>query len=72
MRGRPEESNIDPNFLEGLQRYHEDWLYYKNSSFPVPAPVLVVNAGLPKERELQTENGTFYLFCFSGVKKLSI
>ena len=48
-RGRSEETNIDPNFLEGLQRYHEDWLYYKNSTFPIPAPVLVVNAGLPTE-----------------------
>ena len=37
---------MDPSFLEGLQRYHDDWLFYKNSSFPVPAPILILNAGL--------------------------
>jgi len=46
-RGRSEETDIDPEFLEGVQRYHEDWLYHRNSSFPVPAPVLVLDAGLP-------------------------
>lgn len=46
-RGRSEEANIDIKFLEGLQRYHEDWLFYGNSSFPQPSKVLVVNASLP-------------------------
>ena len=24
-------------------KLHDDWLYYKNSSYPVPAPVLVID-----------------------------
>ena len=48
-RGRAEEADIDPEFLEGLQRYHDDWLYYQNSTFPLPAPVLVLDAGLSVE-----------------------
>ena len=48
-RGRPEEANMDPAFLEGLQQCHEDWLFYGNSTFPKPARVLVVNASLPTE-----------------------
>ena len=48
-RGRPEEAHIDPAFLEGLQRCHEDWLYYRNSSYSPPSPVLVLDATLSVE-----------------------
>ena len=33
---------MDVSFLEGLQRFHEDWLFYGNSSYPQPAPILVI------------------------------
>jgi len=48
-RGRPEEQNIDMNFVDGINRLHEDWLLYQNSSFPVPAPVVVMNGTLGME-----------------------
>ena len=32
-----------------MMQKHEDWLFYKNSSFPLPAPVLVVNGTLTKD-----------------------
>jgi len=48
-RGRPEEQNIDLGFVNALNRLHEDWLLYQNSSFPVPAPVLVMNGTLSLE-----------------------
>ena len=35
-RNRAEESNLDVGFLRSLQQRHEDWLFYKNSSFPLP------------------------------------
>ena len=28
-RGRSEEAHIEPGFLEGLQEYHENWLFYQ-------------------------------------------
>jgi len=44
-RDREEEANMDPAFLEGLQRCHEDWLYYGNSTFVPPSPkVIVINS----------------------------
>jgi len=52
-RGRAEEANMDFSFLEGLQRFHEDWLYFRNSSYPVPAPVLILNASLPHDEYVQ-------------------
>ena len=36
-------------WLSLLCRLHEDWLLYQNSSFPVPAPVLVMNGSLSLE-----------------------
>jgi len=48
-RGRPEEQNIDMNFVDGINRLHEDWLLYQNSSFPVPAPVVIMNGTLGME-----------------------
>merc|ERR1712029_1125426 len=48
-RGRPEEQNIDMNYVDAINRLHEDWLLYQNSSFPVPAPVLVMNGTLSLE-----------------------
>jgi len=48
-RGRPEERNIDMHFVDAINRLHEDWLLYRNSSFPVPAPVFVMNATLGME-----------------------
>jgi len=46
MRGRKEEANIDMGFVDGINRLHEDWLLYQNSTFPVPAPVMVLNGTL--------------------------
>jgi len=49
-RGREEEANMDPVFLEGLQRCHEDWLYYGNSTFVPPSPkVIVINSEVSVE-----------------------
>jgi len=48
-RGRIEEQNMDMAFVDGVNRLHEDWLLYQNSSFPVPAPVLVMNGSLSLE-----------------------
>ena len=36
-RGRPEEAHMPVDFLRDIQRRHDDWLVYKNSTFPVPA-----------------------------------
>lgn len=36
-RGRKEEAHITMEFLEGLQRLHEDWLVHRNTSFPIPS-----------------------------------
>lgn len=52
-RGRPEEAHMDPLFLVGLQRRHDDWLFYKNSTFAVPAPVVVLDGNLPKQEYLR-------------------
>jgi len=48
-RGREEEQNIDLNFVDGINKLHEDWLLHRNSSFPVPAPVVVMNGTLSLE-----------------------
>ena len=40
-------------YAAGLQRFHEDWLYFRNSSYPVPAPVLILNASLPHDEYVQ-------------------
>merc|ERR1712142_960469 len=45
-RGREEEEHIDVDFVNGINQMHEDWLIHGNSSFPVPAPVLVMNGSL--------------------------
>jgi len=45
-RGRIEERNMDLGFVDAINRLHEDWLLHQNSSFPVPAPVLVMNGTL--------------------------
>jgi len=41
-RGREEEANLDPAFLQRLQRCHEDWLYYGNSTFGPPSSQVIV------------------------------
>jgi len=41
-RGREEEANLDPAFLQRLQRCHEDWLYYGNSTFGPPSSKVIV------------------------------
>ena len=46
-RGRKEEANLDVAFLHSIQRRHDDWLIHRNSSFPVVAPVVVLNGNLP-------------------------
>jgi len=48
-RGREEEAHIDVDFVSGINKMHEDWLIHGNSSFPVPAPVLVMNGTLSLE-----------------------
>lgn len=48
-RARSEEANIDPKFLQQMMQKHEDWLFHKNSSYPLPAPVLVVDGTLTKQ-----------------------
>ena len=37
-RGRPEESTISLEFLEGLNRLHEDWLIHRNTTTDAPIP----------------------------------
>ena len=36
-RGRPEERTITLEFLQGLNRLHEDWLIHRNTTAKVPA-----------------------------------
>ena len=48
-RGRPEEKNMDPSYVSGVDNLYKDWLLFKNSTFPVPAPVLVMDASSSKE-----------------------
>ena len=36
-RGRPEEASISLEFLQGLNRLHEDWLIHGNSTARVPS-----------------------------------
>ena len=36
-RGRPEEAHMGIEFLESLNRLHEDWLVHRNTSFPLPS-----------------------------------
>jgi len=48
-RGRIEEKNIDMSFVDGINRLHEDWLVHQNTSFSVPAPVMVINGTLELE-----------------------
>merc|ERR1712061_984102 len=52
-RARSEEANVDPAWLRQMKQKHEEWLYYKNSSYPLPAKVLVVDGTLSKEGFLQ-------------------
>lgn len=49
MRARSEEANIDPKFLQQIGQKHEDWLFHKNSSYPLPSDVLVVDGTLTKQ-----------------------
>ena len=32
-----------------MMQKHEDWLFHKNSSYPLPAPVLVIDGTLTKQ-----------------------
>lgn len=45
-RGRPEEQTIDWGFVENMQKKYDDYLFYKNSSFPIPSKVMVLDGGL--------------------------
>ena len=39
---------MDPAFLESLQKRHDDWLLYRNASFPLPTPnVKILDGDLP-------------------------
>jgi len=44
LRSRSEEAVIPLSYLQELHERHEDWLVNKSSGFPVPAPVLVLDA----------------------------
>ena len=48
-RARPEERTIDWDFVEDKQRRYDDYLYYKNSSFPTPSKVIVLDGSLSLE-----------------------
>jgi hypothetical protein len=37
------------HLFEGLQEFHENWLFHQNSTFPLPAPVLVLDSNLEME-----------------------
>lgn len=52
-RGRPEEANISRDFVETIQKRHDDWLIHKNSSFVPPAPVLVLDGNLDVQKFLE-------------------
>ena len=41
-RNRIEETEINLNFITNLHNLYEDWLIF--SKFPIPAPVLILNA----------------------------
>lgn len=43
-RGRPEEANINLDYLKLLHQLHEDWLIQKSK--PLPAPVHIIDADL--------------------------
>ena len=49
-RGRPEEQDFDWGFLEQTQKQYDDYLYYKNSSFPLPSRVVVLDGSLSLSR----------------------
>ena len=38
--------SVNDDYLEGKQKRYEDYLFYKNSSFPVPSKVIVLDGGL--------------------------
>jgi deoxyadenosine/deoxycytidine kinase len=44
LRAREEENNISLQFVHKLHNFHDNWLL--NHKFPVPAPVLVLDANL--------------------------
>lgn len=47
-RGRKEEAHITMDFLNSIQRLHEDWLVHKNTTFPIPSKkVVVINTSYP-------------------------
>lgn len=47
-RGRKEEAHVNMEFLTGIHKLHEDWLIYKNSTFPLPSQkVIVINTERP-------------------------
>ena len=49
-RGRPEERNMDPQLLINLQKRYDDWLYYKNTTYPIPSKVLVLDGTMTVEK----------------------
>lgn len=43
---------MDPEFLRQLQRRHEDYLFFGNSTEPAPTRVVVLDGNLPLEQFL--------------------
>ncbi len=43
QRARKEEKTVPLSYIEALHKIHEDWLHHK-TSYPVPAPVLEIDA----------------------------
>ena len=45
-RDRLEEQDFDWEFLEKTQKRYDDYLYYKNSTHPIPSEVVVLDGSL--------------------------
>ena len=56
-RGRPEESTISLEFLEGLNRLHEDWLIHRNTTTDahIPSKKWVLKISYTYEDNLHVE-----------------
>uniref|UniRef100_A0A0B6Z8N4 Deoxynucleoside kinase domain-containing protein n=1 Tax=Arion vulgaris TaxID=1028688 RepID=A0A0B6Z8N4_9EUPU len=53
-RSRTEEAGVPLSFLQALHNLHDDWLIHKK--YPVPAPVLVLDANYDLDKMKETYN----------------